>query len=444
MPEATVGLLRQPRYKTNSMKIKGLRWWILSLIAFATVINYIDRNALGILWPEIWKDIGLEEGEAKTVYAAISTFFLVAYALSKGLSGRLFDVIGTRMGFVISIVVWSVAAALHGLAKGATSFLIFRALLGLGEAGNWPGAAKSNAEWFPVKERALAQGIFNTGASVGAIVSAPLIAVVFTWVGWKMTFILMGSLGLLWLIPWLWLNRGTPEKHPFLSMEEQDYILKGAAPKESNLAAADDRCLSYGELIRYKASWAVMVSRFAIDPIWWMFVIWLPIYLNDQFGFNVKEIGFFAWVPYAGAALGSLFGGWLARRMLENGASVNKARKRIIGMSAFLMLPGLIGGAFAADPVWAVGLIAVVLFGFQMAIGNIQTLPSDYFSGKSVGTLAGMGEFAAALGSIILSTFLIPWLSGISYLPVFILGAVLVPLGIGAGFALGGNIERLK
>ena len=426
------------------MKLKGLRWWILSLIALATVINYIDRNALGIMWPEIWKDIGLEEGEAKNAYAAISTFFLIAYAISKGLSGRLFDIIGTRLGFVISIVVWSVSAALHGLAKSATSFIIFRSLLGLGEAGNWPGATKSNAEWFPVKERALAQGIFNSGASIGAIISAPLIAIVFTWIGWKMTFIAMGSLGLLWLIPWLILNRGTPETHPFLTEEEREYILKGDAPKDSQVSEEDDRCLSYGELFKYRESWAVMLSRFAIDPIWWMFVIWLPIYLNDAFGFNVKEIGFFAWVPYVGAALGSVFGGWLARQMIVNGVSVNNTRKRIIGLSGLVMLPGLIGGAFCGEPVLAVILIAVVLFGFQMAIGNIQTLPSDYFSGKSVGTLAGMAEFAAAVGSIILSTFLIPFLSEISYLPVFILGAVLVPLGIGAVFVLGGKIERLK
>lgn len=427
------------------MKIKGLRWWIVGLVALATVINYIDRNAIGIMWPEIWKDIGLQESEAKNAYAAISTFFLIAYAISKGLSGRLFDIIGTRLGFVVSIVVWSISAALHGLARGVASFSIFRAMLGFGEAGNWPGATKANAEWFPVKERALAQGIFNSGASVGAIVSAPVIAIVFTWVGWKMTFVLLGSLGLLWLIPWLLLNRGAPETHPFLSEEEREYILQGAVPDhEATTTEAEDRSLGYSELVRYKETWAVMLSRFTLDPIWWLFVIWLPIYLNDSFGFNVKEIGFFAWVPYVGAALGSIFGGWLARRMIVRGQTVDKTRKWIISLSGVAMLPGLIGGAFASDPMIAVLLIALVLFGFQMAIGNIQTMPSDYFSGKSVGTLASMGEFAAAVGSILLSTFLIPWLSKLSYLPVFMLVAALVPLSIGAILLLGGKIERLK
>jgi len=425
------------------MKIKGLRWWILVLIAFATVINYIDRNALGIMWPEIYKDIGLEEGDAKNAYALISTFFLIAYALSKGLSGRLFDIIGTRIGFVISIVVWSVSAAMHGFARSVMSFTIFRALLGLGEAGNWPGATKSNAEWFPVKERALAQGIFNSGASIGAIISAPLIAIVFTLVGWKMTFILMGVLGLIWLIPWLWLNRGNPENHPMITDQEKEYIMAGYAA-ENVEQEGEDKILSYKELIKYRESWAIILSRFFIDPIWWLFVIWLPIYLNDAFGFNVKEIGFFAWVPYVGAALGAVFGGWLAKKLIQKGWTPGKARKWIITGSGFIMLPGLLIGAYTSEPVTAVVLIAIVLFGFQMAIGNLQTLPSDYFSGKSVGTLAGMGEFSAAVGSIILSTFLIPWLSEISYLPVFILGAILVPLAIGSILLLGGKIERLK
>ncbi|MEO0470965.1 MAG: MFS transporter, partial [Bacteroidota bacterium] len=372
-------------------KIKGLRWYIVGLVALATVINYIDRNALGIMWPEIAKDIGLEASSAKNAYATISTFFLIAYAFSKGLSGRLFDVIGTRLGFVFSIVVWSVSAALHSLAQGALSFSIFRATLGIGEAGNWPGATKANAEWFPVQERALAQGIFNSGASIGAIISAPLIAIVYTWIGWKMTFLLVGGLGLLWIIPWLWLNRNTPDKHPMITEAERDFILEGTKGKDTEEAPG----LSWSEMLKYKQSWAVLISRFLLDPIWWLFVIWLPIYLNDAFGFNVKEIGFFAWVPYVGAALGSVAGGGMAQYLLTKGRTVDQVRKLVILIGGICMLPGLLGGAFVSDPVMAVILIALVLFGFQVAIGNIQTLPSDYFSGKSVGTLAGLGGSTA-------------------------------------------------
>ena len=245
-------------------KIKGLRWWIVALVAIATVINYIDRNALGIMWPGIVEDLGLDDGSAKNAYATISTFFLIAYAASKSLSGRLFDIIGTKLGFVFSIVVWSVSAALHALAQGALSFSIVRATLGIGEAGNWPGATKSNAEWFPIHERALAQGIFNSGASLGAIISAPLIAIAYDWVGWKVTFVLIGSLGLLWLIPWLWLNRTTPDKHPFLSQEERDYILEGQVGEETD---PDDHGLSWSQILQYRESWAILISRFLLDPI---------------------------------------------------------------------------------------------------------------------------------------------------------------------------------
>ncbi|OJJ16848.1 MFS transporter [marine bacterium AO1-C] len=424
--------------------IKGIRWWIVSLIALATVINYIDRNAFGIMWPEIWKSIGIAESQQKNVYATITAVFMVAYAASKGLSGRLFDIIGTRIGFVIAIVVWSVSAALHGLARGVLSFSIFRGLLGIGEAGNWPGATKSNAEWFPVRERALAQGVFNTGASVGAIVSAPLIAILFGMLGWKLTFVVLGSLGLLWLIPWLLLNRGTPKNHPFISEEERNYILGAQEEEKKEGTEETERGLSWRELLGYRQSWGIMLARFTIDPVWWLFVIWLPIYLNETFGFNVKEIGFFAWVPYVGAALGSIFGGWLAHRLLGRGMSVDRTRKLVITIAGVVTLPGLIGGAFVNDPMVAVTLIALVMFGFQMGIGNIQTLPSDYFSGKSVGTLAGLCEFSAAVGSIILSTVLIPWLSSISYVPVFIMGAILVPLSVGSIYLLGGKIERVQ
>jgi ACS family hexuronate transporter-like MFS transporter len=429
--------------KTEKVTFRGIRWWIVSMVAVATVVNYIDRNALGIMWPEIWRSIGIPESQSKNAYAMISTVFLIAYAASKGLSGRLFDIIGTRIGFVISIVVWSVAAALHGFARGVLSFSIFRGLLGIGEAGNWPGATKANAEWFPVRERALAQGIFNSGASVGAIISAPLIAIVYNWLGWKMTFVALGSLGLLWLVPWLIINRGTPETHPFISEAERKHIMGDQNLQSETSNEESERGLSWKELLQYKQAWAIMIARFTIDPVWWLFVIWLPIYLNDVFHFNVKEIGFFAWVPYVGAALGSIFGGWLAHRMLGRGISVDKTRKLIISIAGVVTLPGLLGGAFVSNPTVAVTLIALVLFGFQMGIGNLQTLPSDYFSGKSVGTMAGLCEFSAAVGSIILSTFLIPWLSSISYTPVFIMGAILVPLSVGAILLLGGKIQRL-
>ncbi|SDY61380.1 MFS transporter [Hymenobacter psychrophilus] len=416
--------------------VSGLRWWIIGLIGLATVINYIDRNALAVMWPGVAEDLNM----GKEQYALVVTFFMVAYGLSQSLSGRMFDKVGTRIGFTISIVVWSVAAGLHALSRGLLSFALFRALLGLGEAGNWPGAAKSNAEWFPIKERAFAQGLFNAGASLGAVISAPLIAYLYGAVGWRTTFVLIGGLGLLWVIPWLIINKAVPKYHPWLSEHERKYILEGQATPETD--AAPDVALSIRELLRYRQSWAVLLSRFMLDPIWWLFVSWLPIYLHERFQFDIKQIGAFAWVPYVGAAIGSLGGGLLSGRLITGGATVNRARKICIVLGCVIMLPALLLSAWATTATMAMGTIFVALLGFQIAIGNIQTLPSDFFSGKSVGALAGLSGTSAVFGTLI-TTWLVPVLTRESYTPFFIMAALLVPLGAAAVLLLSGTIRRL-
>ena len=419
------------------MKLKGLRWWIVSLVALATVINYIDRSALSIMWPAMKHDLGLTDAD----YASIAITFTMAYAISQSLSGKLYDWIGTRLGFVISIVVWSLSAAFHAAARSAMSFSIVRFTLGLGEAGNWPGATKSNAEWFPVKERAFAQGIFNTGASVGSIISAPLIAFLYLWIGWKLTFIVLGLIGLLWIIPWWVINKSQPEEHPWITDEERDYIKSGQNVSGSD--GADEWAPRWLELFKYKQSWSVLLSRFFLDPIWWLFVFWLPIYLNERFGFNIKQIGMSGWVPYVGAAFGSLFGGWLSGYLIGHGWTANKARKWAIGLGGLIMLPALILTAYASNAPLAIFLIAIILFGFQISMNNIQTLPSDFFSGKAVGSLAGLGGTSAAIG-VILVTYMVPSLKEISYVPVFLLGASLVPLSLLSIYLLAGVVDRVQ
>ncbi|MEM9341368.1 MAG: MFS transporter, partial [Bacteroidota bacterium] len=252
------------------MKIKGLRWWIIGLVCLATIINYIDRSALAIMWPDISKDLDMDKND----YAIILNVFLVAYAVGQSVSGKMFDKIGTRAGFVISITLWGIATSIHAFARGVFSFSFFRVLLGLGEAGNWPGAVKSNAEWFPSKERALAQGIFNSGAAMGSIVAPPLIAVVWLAIGWKYTFVLLGLLGILWVIPWLIINKALPKNHPWITDEEKSYILSGLEQKQDE---NDKPGLSMVQLLSHKESWAVLASRFFIEPIWWLFVGWMPI-----------------------------------------------------------------------------------------------------------------------------------------------------------------------
>ena len=402
-------------------KVNGLRWWIVGLVALATTVNYIDRSALAIMWPKIAEDLNLSKDD----YATIAVFFTGAYAISQSLSGRLYDQIGTRLGFIVSIAVWSAAAALHGLARGVPSFIAFRVLLGLGEAGNWPGAVKSNAEWFPIQERAIAQGIFNSGASIGSIISPILIAILYVQIGWQVTFFLLGALGFLWIIPWVIINRTGPDKHPWMTDSERNYI-SGGQPDADD--AGGPRPTVFQLLLTWR-TWSVLASRFFLDPIWWLFVFWLPIYLSERFGFDIKQIGMFAWMPYVGAAAGALFGGALAGMLIRSGMGVRKARRLAVAIGGALMLPSLVLTAFAGSPTAAIGLITVILFGFQTAITNIQTLPSDFFKGRSVGTVAGMGGTTAALG-VMMTTWIVPQLTETSYHAFFFLGAALVPLGV--------------
>lgn len=418
--------------------MKGLRWLVVGLVALATIINYIDRNALSVMWPGMSEELGLDKDD----YANIVQWFLIGYLIGKTLFGKVMDAIGTRMGFVLAIVVWSVAVALHAVMRSVFAFSAVRFVIGLGEAGNWPGATKANAEWFPIKERALAQGIFNAGAATGAIVSGPIVGLLYLSIGWQATFIVLGALGLLWLVPWLIVYKSSPESHPWLGAQEREHILRGREVKrEDASASAATFAPGWWEMYRYRQSWAVIGSRFFIDPIWFLFIIWLPIYLHERFGFDVKQIALFSWVPYVGGAIGAVFGGWLAQQLLARGWNVNRARKSAIAFGGLLMFPALLGTAFAATPMLALSLMAVILFGFQVAIGNIQTLPSDFFSGKSVGSLAGVGGSAALLGSIITTEYIPDLTVGGNYAPAFVLGALLVPLALLCVWLLAPRIE---
>ncbi|MFB9289677.1 MFS transporter [Pseudoduganella plicata] len=414
----------------------GLRWLVITLVAAATIINYIDRSALAVMWPGIAAELGLDKRD----YANIVTIFLVGYAVGQSLFGKIFDALGTRIGFLLSILVWSVSIGLHFVARGALSFALFRALLGVGEAGNWPGATKAIAEWFPVRERAFGQGIFGAGASAGSIVAPPLIAFLYAFVGWKTTFILIAVLGFVWIVPWLIVYKAGPAAHPWISDEERSYILSGQKPAD---AQADTYVPTMAQLLSHRQSWSVIAARFFIDPVWWLFVSWLPLYLNEKFGFDVKQIGLFGWVPYVGAGIGALGGGWLCGRLLRHGLSVNRARKSVIALGLVIMFPALLLTAVVETPLAAVLSIAVILFGFQAAITNIQTLPSDFFSGRTVGTLAGVSGTSAVLG-VIACMQLVPALTeGGNYTPFFVLGAALVPL-VFLAIWLGGPVERVR
>ena len=420
------------------MKINGLRWWIIGLIFIATVINYIDRTAFALLWPQMGEDLGMDNSD----YALMLNVFMVTYAASKFLSGRLYDKIGTRIGFIASIVVWSVAAAFHAVARGVISLSIVRGLLGLGEAGLWPGAVKSNGEWFPVKQRALAQGIFNSGASIGNVIAPVIIVYLYAQFGWKSTYIILGVIGLLWVIPWYVVNKAKPQDHPWITPEERKLILDDRI--ENNIGEDKNvKSLSIQKILSYKQPWGVLLCRFFIEPIWWFFAGWMPIYLNSKFNLSIEEIGNTMWISYLMAAAGGILGGLFTEAIIKR-TSVDTGRKASIVLGSLLIIVGFVGIIlFVNDSNYMtfIYLAGIALFGFQFAIGNIQTLSSDLFRGPSVGTLAGLAGTVAAFSPIIMNWFIGKITAGGSYTPAFIAITVSVVLAVIAIFVL---INKVK
>lgn len=411
------------------MQVRGLRWWIIGLIGVATIINYIDRSAINIMWPYIYKEFEIAEADNKQALALITTFFMVAYAIGQTATGKMMDAIGTRMGMTISIIGWSISIALHAFARSLASFSIFRFLLGLSEAGNWPGATKNNAEWFPARERAIAQGIFGAGASLGSVVAAPFIASLYLAFGWRATFLGIAVLGFIWVIPWLIINKSTPDKHKWITEKEREHILDD---KDNNKAGGFTKVYSWKELLQFKSTWGILLSRFFVDPVWWMFVTWLPTFLKEQFQFDIKQVGAFAWLPYLFAAIGGLLGGYFSSVQVRKGVAPHKARKQAITIGSILMLVSLVLTVVYLDDLkenipLAIGLISTTLFGFQFLINNIQTLPSDYFHGKNVGIVSGMGGTAAVVGTLI-TIWLVPEITKQGYHWFFVMGAIIVPL----------------
>ena len=430
------------------MKVKGLRWWVVGLVALAAVVNYIDRQAFGALWPDIAKELfpEMDEDGHKAIYGTISTIFIVSYAGGQALFGKIFDWVGTRIGFALSIGVWSIATILHAFAQGLLSFSIFRSILGIAEAGNWPGAAKANAEWFPTKERAFAQGIFNSGAAIGGIVAYPIIGLLSVYFDWKAIFIVVGLLGLTWLLPWLFIVKADPKKHPWLSEAEKNFILSGQrSPEVDEVGNSEEEYTpSTGELLKRKESWGVIIASAAIDPIWWLFIVWIPIYLSEVFGLNVKEIAFSAWLPYVGAMIGAWAGGLIAQNRLTAGWSIDKTRKMVITLGCAIMIPCFFLLKAPGSALNAVIIMAVLLFGFQVAIGNIQTIPSDLYSGKIVGTLSGFAGMAAKLGAAGLTILVTFITTGGNYTPAFLVGGALAIITLAAVWILIPNITTLK
>jgi ACS family hexuronate transporter-like MFS transporter len=377
------------------------------------------------MWPEMGKDLGMDE----TDYAVMLNVFMITYAAGKFLSGKLYDSIGTRLGFVMSIAVWSIASILHAFARGLFSLTLVRGLLGVGESGNWPGAVKSNGEWFPVQQRALAQGIFNAGASLGSVIAPILIGFLYGHFGWRSTYIIIGAVGMLWIIPWLFINKSKPENHSWITDEELQLIVSSS--ETATREKIKSKGLSVLSILKYKEAWGVLTASFFIEPIWWLFVGWMPLYLHSRFGFSIVEIGSTIWISYLGGMVGSIFGGWYCGILIET-KSVDTSRKITISIGCALIFMGLLGIIFLVDksnPMTFIYIVGLVLFGFQFSIGNLQTISSDLFQGPSVGTLAGLAGSVGAV-SVIIMNWLIPKITIFSYTPAFIIIAILAPLTV--------------
>jgi ACS family hexuronate transporter-like MFS transporter len=409
----------------------GLRWWIAGLIFLATLINFVNRLTISVLAPVITRQLHLSASE----FASLTNSFLLAYTISQALSGRLYDRIGNRRGFSVSIVVWSLASMLHAFATGLFSLNCLRFLLGLGEAGNWPGAAKVIAEWFPVRQRALGMAIFNSGTSIGSVIAPPLIIGMEARFGWQATFLVAGGMGFVWLLLWLTIYQ-PPDRHPRITPEELALI------RADRDVGAKSRP-GWGELLRYRQTWAIVLARFCTDPVWWLYITWLPLYLYQVHGFNLKQIGQFAWLPYVAADAGSLVGGWASGALISRGWSANGARKSIVVLGMLCMSAGLFA-AGVHTPYGALALIAVVLFGFQSWINNVQTMPSDWFPDSAVGSVAGLGGMGAGVGAMIFTQSTGFVVDRFSYTPILVIAGALPLAGTAVLFLLGGPIRRLS
>lgn len=370
-------------------KIGRYRWTICALLFFATTINYVDRSVLGVLAPTLRTEIGWTDQQ----YGYISGAFTLAYAIGFLFAGWFIDRVGTRLGYTIYLVLWSLAAASHALVRSALGFGMARFALGIGESGNFPAAIKTVAEWFPRKERALATGIFNAGTNVGAVL-APLIVpwIALTW-GWQEAFLFTGLAGMVWVLFW-WPLYHTPARHPRISPAELAHIQSDPPDAPGGVR--------WVQLVRFRQAWAFALGKFLTDSIWWFYLFWFPLFMNDRFGVDLKSIGLPMITVYLLADVGSVAGGWFSSSLLGRGWTVNAARKTAMLACALCILPVALAphveGQWVA--VWLIGLAAAAHQGFS---ANIFTTTSDMFPRKAVGSVVGIGGFAGAMGGVVMN-----------------------------------------
>jgi ACS family hexuronate transporter-like MFS transporter len=403
-------------------RIRKLRWWVAALLACASALSYLDRQSFPVAVTEIQKHIPVSDRQ----YSVLQMLFLLAYSVMYAGGGKIADWLGTRLSYSILIVWWSAATIMQGLVSSVFGFAVARLFLGLGEGGGFPCSAKAVSEWFPAKERAFAFGVFNTGSMAGAVVAAPLIAFIILTLSWRWVFLLTGISGLAWAVVW-WFFYDLPKNHKLITPEELAEIHASLSSEEASGGDLPAARISWAGLFRYRQVWALIVARFLTDAAWFFFIFWLPKYLSDVRHLNIKQIGYYTWIPFALGGVGSFVGGWLSSLLIKRHVTLNLSRKICLGLSAAMMPASLL---IAKSPLGlAIALFSMALCGHQFWSTILQTLSADIFPSAVVGSVAGLmgavGSFGAMLFDLLVGSVLT---YSHSYSLVFIIAGLLHPL----------------
>lgn len=404
------------------MKIPRLRWIIAGLLFLATALNYIDRQALGVVSEEIQRDLRFSSQE----YYEVTAFFFLAYAIMYAGSGYIVDRLGTRLGFAVFIFSWSLSQILHAFAFDKRSLTACRFLLGLSEPGNWPAAAKAIAEWFPPSQRALGVGIFNAGSSVGSTLSAPLVAAVtLAYGGWRAAFVATGAMGLVWLAAW-WVLYAPPHANRWLPAAEYAQ-LKDQLPPPRETRPAAETGIDWKRIIAARGCWSLILARFFTDPVIYFVIFSLPKFLRQQYGWSLQDVGRYSWVPYVFGGAGYVAGGWLSGRLITSGWPLPRSRKFVMALGAAL-LPAAIFAPFAPAAWMALGATCLITLGHAFWVANLQALPTDLFPGHEVATASGFTGMGGAIGGMLAQLGTGYLVAHFSFKPVFAIAGLMHPL----------------
>lgn len=414
-------------------KIKHLRWYIAILLCLASELNYMDRNTLSVLKDTIQSALHFDDSG----YALITATFLWTYAIAYVISGRVVDHLGSRRGFLVFVSGWSIANMLHAFATGVGSFQFFRGLLATMEPANFPAGIKAVTEWFPMRERALAVGLFNAGTALGNTVAVPVAAGIALRYGWQSAFVFTGAIGFAWVALWFFFYR-LPTEHPNITAEEKQLILEGREAE----AIAEQTKPSFWQLLRMPETWGCALARMLTDPISYFLFFWTPSYLQTERGFNLKEVGMYAWIPFAALTLGNLFSGAMPRFLIHRGWALNTARKAtMLGVSIW-MLVLCFAVTQATSPAMAVLMLAGVMFGHS-AWGNI-TLPAEVFHKNAVGTVTGFGGFLGGIAGGVTQLVIGSVVKGYGYAPIFAVCAVMYLIALLLVHLLIGKLGEIR